>query len=261
MDKNDHLRSLLQEQKANENLGKTKRSADALKNWLCRNGFPATVIHGAKCNSERALQQFKHGVAPILVAIDVASRGLDIPRVAHDWSCGKSGIATAFFNDKNSSVAKGISELMKEAKQETPHWLAQYAESYVASADHRYGSSKFGGRDFRSGNNNSNKSSDYYATTNSYGSSYYGATSGGDGNNTSYGTSDYGVPGYGNNASYGTSEYGAPSGGYGNTDYGATSDSYDNFASPPAAFDFLVLIAVLTLDTGMSPLSLEVGSD
>ncbi|PWA94287.1 helicase Cas3, CRISPR-associated, core [Artemisia annua] len=265
MDKKDHLRNLLQEQRANGNLGKnsltlvfveTKRSADTLENWLCRSGFPATAIHGDKVQfeRERALQLFKNGVTPILVATDVASRGLDIPRVAHvinfdlprdidsyvhrigrTGRAGKSGIATAFFNDKNSSVAKGISELMKEAKQETPDWLAQYAESYSDSADHRRGSSKFGGRDFRSGNDNSNGSSDdYYSATNSYGNSDYGASSGGYGNNTSYGTSDYGASGgYGNNASYGTSDYGAPAGGngndtsYGNTDYGTTSDSYD----------------------------------
>ncbi|GKE15214.1 DEAD-box ATP-dependent RNA helicase 52C-like protein, partial [Tanacetum coccineum] len=269
MDKKDHLRNLLQEQKANGNLGKnsltlifveTKRSADMLENWLCRSGFPATAIH----ERERALQQFKNGVTLILVATDVASRGLDIPRVAHvinfdlprdidsyvhrigrTGRAGKSGIATAFFNDKNSSVAKGISELMKEAKQETPDWLAQYAESYAASANQRHGSSKFGGRDFRSGNNNSSGSSDYYSATDSYGNSDYGASSGGFGN----GTSDYGASfgnnasygnseSYGNNASYGNSDYGAPGGGYGNTDYGATSDSYDNSAPPPAASDF-----------------------
>ena len=59
--------------------------------------------------------------------------------------------ANILLNDKNSSVAKGISELMKEAKQETPDWLAQYAESYSDSADHRR--SKVGGRNFRNGNN------------------------------------------------------------------------------------------------------------
>ena len=214
---------------------------------------------------ERALQLFKDGVTPILVATDVASRGLDIPRVAHvinfdlpreidsyvhrigrTGRAGKSGIATAFFNDKNSSVAKGISELMKEAKQETPDWLAQYAESYSDFADHRRGSSKFGGRDFRSGNNNSNGSSDdYYSATNSYGNSDYGVSGGYGNNNTSYGTSDYGASGgYGNNASFGTSDYGAPAGvygndtSYGNTDYGTTSDSYDYSAPPPAASDF-----------------------
>ncbi|GJW19877.1 DEAD-box ATP-dependent RNA helicase 37-like protein [Tanacetum coccineum] len=137
---------------------------------------------------ERALQQFKNGVTLILVATDVASRGLDIPRVAHvinfdlprdidsnvhrigrTGSAGKSGIATAFFNDKNS---------------------------YAASADQRHSSGKFGGRDFKSGNNNSNDSSDYYAATNSYVSLDYGAASGGFGN----GTSDYEAS-FGNNAS------------------------------------------------------------
>ncbi|GJY90900.1 hypothetical protein Tco_0506096 [Tanacetum coccineum] len=107
----------------------------------------------------------------------------DVHRIRRTGRAGKSGIATAFFYDKNSSVA--ISELMKEAKQETSDWLAQYAESYVASADQCHSSSKFGGRDLRSGNNNSNDSSDYYTATNSYGTSDYGAPRS-YGNNTSY---------------------------------------------------------------------------
>ncbi|GJY20545.1 hypothetical protein Tco_0393111 [Tanacetum coccineum] len=106
-----------------------------------------------------------------------------VHRIRRTGHAGKYGIATAFFNDKNSSIA--ISEFMKEAKQETPDWLAQYAESYAASADQCHSSSKFGGRDLRSGNNNSNDSSDYYAATNSYGTSDHGAP-GGYGNNTSY---------------------------------------------------------------------------
>ncbi|KAI7736609.1 hypothetical protein M8C21_033676, partial [Ambrosia artemisiifolia] len=109
---------------------------------------------------ERALRSFKNGVSPILVATNVASRGLDIPRVAHvinfdlprdidsyvhrigrTGRAGKSGLATAFFNAKNSGVAKLISELMKEAHQEAPSWLDQYAESYSSSSDYRHGSS------------------------------------------------------------------------------------------------------------------------
>ncbi|GJV17450.1 hypothetical protein Tco_1362773 [Tanacetum coccineum] len=82
-----------------------------------------------------------------------------VHRIRSIGHAGKSRIATALFNDKNS---------------------------YVASADQCHSSSKFGGHDLRSGNNNSNDSFDYYAATNSYG------------------TLDYGAPsGYGNNASHG----------------------------------------------------------
>ncbi|XP_076958775.1 DEAD-box ATP-dependent RNA helicase 37-like [Bidens hawaiensis] len=198
-EKRNYLSNLLHDQKAKGNLGKnaltlifveTKRSADALENWLCSTGFPATAIHGDKVQyeRERALRSFKNGVTPILVATDVASRGLDISRVAHvinfdlprdidsyvhrigrTGRAGKSGLATGFFNAKNAGVAKPISEIMKEAKQEAPNWLDEYAES--SSSDYRYGSSKFGGRDFRSGNNGSYGNADYGGSS-SYNQSY-----------------------------------------------------------------------------------------
>ncbi|KAI3775459.1 hypothetical protein L1987_50035 [Smallanthus sonchifolius] len=203
-EKREYLRNLLHDERAKGNLGKnaltlifveTKRSADSLENWLCRTGFPATAIHGGKVQyeRERALRSFKNGVTPILVATDVASRGLDIPRVAHvinfdlprdidsyvhrigrTGRAGKSGLATAFFNAKNSSIAKQIYELIKEAHQEAPDWLNQYADSYSSSSGHRSGStSRFGGRDFRSGNDSSYGNADY-GNDSSYGNATYG---------------------------------------------------------------------------------------
>ena len=61
----------------------TKRGADYLEALLCREGFPAASIHGDKSQREReaALQSFKTGRTPVLVATDVAARGLDIPNV------------------------------------------------------------------------------------------------------------------------------------------------------------------------------------
>ena len=63
----------------------TKRGADALEDFLCGNGFPATSIHGDRSQQERemALKSFRSGRTPILVATDVAARGLDIPHVTH----------------------------------------------------------------------------------------------------------------------------------------------------------------------------------
>ncbi|CAN6905190.1 unnamed protein product [Brassica oleracea] len=147
-DKKSHLMDLLHAQRETGNHDKqsltlvfveTKRGADSLENWLCMNDFPATTIHGDRTQQERevALKSFKSGRTPILVATDVAARGLDIPHVAHvvnfdlpndidDYvhrigrtgRAGNSGVATAFFNEKNAQLARQLAELMQEANQE-----------------------------------------------------------------------------------------------------------------------------------------------
>ncbi|XP_042068111.1 DEAD-box ATP-dependent RNA helicase 52C-like [Salvia splendens] len=194
-DKRSHLMDLLHAQRDSGIQGKqaltlvfveTKKGADALEHWLCLNEFPATTIHGDRTQQERefALRSFKSGRTPILVATDVAARGLDIPHVSHvinfdlpndidDYvhrigrtgRAGKSGLATAFFNEKNMSMAKGLGELMKEANQEVPEWLTRFAgrPSY-GGAKGRHGGGRFGGRDFRrdSSSNRGGSGHDYY---------------------------------------------------------------------------------------------------
>ena len=63
----------------------TKRMADLLSEFLINQGFPATAIHGdrGQRERERALEMFRSGRCPILVATAVAARGLDIARVQH----------------------------------------------------------------------------------------------------------------------------------------------------------------------------------
>jgi ATP-dependent RNA helicase DDX3X len=180
-DKRSHLMDLLHAQRENGGNSKqsltlvfveTKKGADSLEYWLCGNGFPATTIHGDRTQQEReqALRSFKSGRTPILVATDVAARGLDIPHVAHvvnfdlpkdidDYvhrigrtgRAGKSGLATAFFNDNNSLLARSLAELMQESNQEVPAWLSRYASraSYGGGKNRRGGGNRFGGRDFR----------------------------------------------------------------------------------------------------------------
>jgi superfamily II DNA/RNA helicase len=65
--------------------GRTKRGVETLSNNLAREGFKADSIHGDKNHSQRqrALKAFKEGRVDILVATDVAARGLDIPNVTH----------------------------------------------------------------------------------------------------------------------------------------------------------------------------------
>ncbi|OVA11872.1 Helicase [Macleaya cordata] len=210
-DKRSHLMDLLHAQKANGNHGKqaltlvfveTKKGADSLEHWLYTNGFPATTIHGDRTQQEReqALRSFKSGTTPILVATDVAARGLDIPHVAHvvnfdlpndidDYvhrigrtgRAGKTGLATAFFNENNSSMARALADLMQESNQEVPAWLSRYAARATyggGGRNRRSGGGRFGGRDYRrDAPFNRGGGADYYGGGNN--SSGYGASSGG----------------------------------------------------------------------------------
>ncbi|KAJ0982766.1 hypothetical protein J5N97_011021 [Dioscorea zingiberensis] len=227
-DKRSHLMDLLHAQVANGAHGKqsltlvfveTKRGADSLEHWLCMNGFPATTIHGDRTQQERemALRSFKSGSTPILVATDVAARGLDIPHVAHvvnfdlpndidDYvhrigrtgRAGKSGLATAFFTENNSSLARPLTELMQESNQEVPAWLSRFSarSSYGGGGGGRNrrsgGGPRFGGRDFRR---------DTYSRGGGGGNDYYGggASGGGYGGASSAGygggSNNYGGPG------------------------------------------------------------------
>ncbi|MSU54923.1 MAG: DEAD/DEAH box helicase [Candidatus Taylorbacteria bacterium] len=65
--------------------GRTKHGVEKLSNVLVERGFKAESIHGNKNQSgrQRALAAFKEGRTQILVATDVAARGLDIANVSH----------------------------------------------------------------------------------------------------------------------------------------------------------------------------------
>lgn len=65
--------------------GETKYGVQRLADMLTKQGIPAAAIHGNKSQSqrERALREFKMHKVNVLVATDVAARGLDIPDVSH----------------------------------------------------------------------------------------------------------------------------------------------------------------------------------
>lgn len=64
---------------------RTKRGADKLSKQLHQSGFKADAIHGDKSQNRRqdVLNKFRRDDLEILVATDVAARGLDIPNVSH----------------------------------------------------------------------------------------------------------------------------------------------------------------------------------
>ncbi len=64
---------------------RTKHGADRVVKKLEMQGIPANAIHGNKSQPQRqrALDEFKRAKTPVLVATDVAARGIDIPGVSH----------------------------------------------------------------------------------------------------------------------------------------------------------------------------------
>src|SRR5262249_31491213 len=64
---------------------RTKHGADRVARNLEEDGFGAEAIHGNKSQNarQRALQAFRDGRARVLVATDIAARGIDVPGVTH----------------------------------------------------------------------------------------------------------------------------------------------------------------------------------
>jgi len=151
----------------------TKRGADHLEQVLIRNEFPAASIHGDKSQRERedALKMFKSGNTPILVATDVAARGLDIPnvtqvinfdlpsniddyvhRIGRTGRVGNVGNALSLMNEKNRNIAKELAELLSEGQQDVPHWMGHTSYSNRGGKGGRgggRGGQKFGAKDYR----------------------------------------------------------------------------------------------------------------
>ncbi|KAI9485702.1 MAG: P-loop containing nucleoside triphosphate hydrolase protein [Benjaminiella poitrasii] len=127
----------------------TKRMADVVCEFLNENGLSSTAIHGDRVQSEReaALESFRKGITPIMVATAVAARGLDIPNVTHVISfdlpsdiddyvhrigrtgrAGNTGLATAFFTNENRFLSSSLVKLLNDAHQEVPNWLITMSE-------------------------------------------------------------------------------------------------------------------------------------
>ncbi|KAJ3344100.1 DEAD (Asp-Glu-Ala-Asp) box polypeptide 41 [Gonapodya sp. JEL0774] len=119
-----------------------KDDVDDIHEYLLLKGVEAVGIHGGKTQEERefAVQKFKELKADVLVATDVASKGLDfsgiqhvinydmpkeiedyVHRIGRTGRSGKTGIATTFINRSSSEqILLDLKYLLKEAKQRVP---------------------------------------------------------------------------------------------------------------------------------------------
>ncbi|KAJ6826178.1 DEAD-box ATP-dependent RNA helicase 14-like [Iris pallida] len=118
----------------------TKRMCDQLAKSLTRQ-FGAAAIHGDKNQTERdrVLNHFRTGRSPILVATDVAARGLDIKdirvvinydfptgvedyvhRIGRTGRAGATGVSYTFFSDQDSKYARDLVKVLEGAGQRVP---------------------------------------------------------------------------------------------------------------------------------------------
>ncbi|MDY7218377.1 DEAD/DEAH box helicase [Denitrificimonas sp. JX-1] len=115
---------------------RTKHGANRLAEYLSKNGLPAAAIHGNKSQNARtkALAEFKAGDIRILVATDIAARGLDIdqlpyvvnyelPNVEEDYvhrigrtgRAGRSGLAVSLVAPDEERLLKGIERMTRQS--------------------------------------------------------------------------------------------------------------------------------------------------
>ena len=113
---------------------RTKHGAERLMKKLRASGFDTASIHGNKSQGQRdrAIAEFKAGEITVLVATDVAARGIDIPHVKHVYNydlpnvaenyvhrigrtarAGASGQAVAFCSEDEVKALKAIEKVLK----------------------------------------------------------------------------------------------------------------------------------------------------
>ena len=142
-----------------------KKSVDKLEAFLLNRNYNAIGIHGDKLQAERqkAIKKFSSGEIPILVATDVASRGLDFPNVSYVFNfdmpkniedyihrigrtgrVGNKGKAISFYNDNNKQIGEALVKELKKANQKIPDFLEEFDYSYGFYNEDYYYNNAFG---------------------------------------------------------------------------------------------------------------------
>ncbi|XP_039009898.1 DEAD-box ATP-dependent RNA helicase 14-like isoform X2 [Hibiscus syriacus] len=150
MEKHRRLEQILRSQEPGSKIivfCSTKKMCDQLARNLARQ-FGASAIHGDKSQADRdyVLSQFRTGRSPVLVATDVAARGLDVKdirvvinydfptgvedyvhRIGRTGRAGATGLAYTFFGDQDSKHTSELIKVLEGANQRVPAELRDMA--------------------------------------------------------------------------------------------------------------------------------------
>lgn len=166
-DKNDRLIALLKKYQSGKNKEDRilvfclyKKEATRIEGFIRSKGFNVGGIHGdlSQDQRQRSLDAFKAGKVPLLVATDVAARGLDIPavkvvinvtfpltvedyvhRIGRTGRAGQDGRAITFFTDHEKGLAGALINVLKGANQPVPESLMKFGTTVKKKAHDAYG--------------------------------------------------------------------------------------------------------------------------
>lgn len=138
-----------------------KKEATRVENMLARKGVKVCGIHGDLRQEQRtkSLEAFKTGQTPVLVATDVAARGLDIPevklvinvtfpltiedyvhRIGRTGRAGKTGEAITMFTAQDKPHSGSLVNILKGANQPVPDELLKFGTIVKKKTHDMYGS-------------------------------------------------------------------------------------------------------------------------
>ncbi|KAF7531318.1 hypothetical protein G7054_g8984 [Neopestalotiopsis clavispora] len=137
-----------------------KKEATRVEGFLQQRGLKVVGIHGDLRQEQRtrSLEAFKKGETPILVATDVAARGLDIPevklvvnvtfpltiedyvhRIGRTGRAGKTGQAITLFTEHDKAHSGTLINILKSANQPVPDELLKFGTTVKKKAHGTYG--------------------------------------------------------------------------------------------------------------------------
>ncbi|GKT60870.1 ATP-dependent RNA helicase DBP3 [Colletotrichum tofieldiae] len=137
-----------------------KKEATRVETFLQQRGIRVGGIHGDLRQEQRtrSLEAFKAGTTPVLVATDVAARGLDIPevklvinvtfpltiedyvhRIGRTGRAGKTGEAITLFTEHDKAHSGSLINILKGAKQPVPDELFKFGTTVKKKAHSTYG--------------------------------------------------------------------------------------------------------------------------
>ncbi|KAJ1733903.1 RNA-dependent ATPase [Coemansia biformis] len=137
-----------------------KKEAERVESMLKQKGFKCVGIHGDKAQSQRleAIEAFRSGKVPLMVATDFAARGLDVPdieyvinysfpltideythRCGRTARAGKTGTAHTFFTENDKSHSGSLINVLRQANLPVPDSLLKFGTTVKKKAHASYG--------------------------------------------------------------------------------------------------------------------------